>query len=287
LDERMDGIMRVSVVATGMEAETAIRPQPMPEIAMKPLVAATPAPAAAAMPAEAPVEAPVETVAETPAEPVVAMAETAVPVDADPAMEAPAVMAEEATHVADEPDFTFSPEPPVAEETEAAAPAEEGYYSDDPNQHDLMDIVETPAAEDKEEPFILRDTVDPDETPEATAPAEAAKPAKASLMRNISRIFTGKDADEPKETPAADKRDGVTFLEPVITAPETPAQEPEAPAAETPAAEAPKTVAEMAATLAEATPAAEQPAPENQLDMTPARDDVDLEIPAFLRRQAN
>ena len=53
LDERMEGIMRVSVVATGMEAATAIRPQPMPEIAMKPLVSATPTREAAPVAPEA------------------------------------------------------------------------------------------------------------------------------------------------------------------------------------------------------------------------------------------
>lgn len=295
LDERMEGIMRVSVVATGMEAESAIRPQPMPEIAMKPLVAATPAREMAPAP-EAPAA-----MAEAGEEPVMAarqeLHEAASEMTAqDDLTAADHAMTDEA------PDFTFSEEPPVTAEDETVAEdsEDESYFSEHPDQHNLMDIVDEAPSEEAEtaeaaetpktadEPFILRETVDPDETLEATDSMEQDKPGKISLMRNISRIFTGKDTAEAKpaekETPTLDTKDSVTFLEPVIKAPEAPETEPEG--AEDTNAE---TAADMAANLAQTSAAVAEttPAEETQLDITPERDDVDLEIPAFLRRQAN
>ena len=84
----------------------------------------------------------------------------------------------------------------------------------------------------------------------------------------------------------AARRDQVTILEPVMT---------NEAAAETdhPAETEITASAEVAAdTPAEPAPAASDPVvsmpvAESQLDITPVEEDVDLEIPAFLRRQAN
>ena len=283
LDERMEGIMRVSVVATGMEAGTAMRPQPMPEIALKPLVAANPAPAAEDMAEEpvseqvSPVAASVEMetapVVETPAEP---MAETVMG-GIEETGTAETTDADDINQGND--DFAFSPEPPVMDEEPMKA-EDESYFSDDPDQHNLMDMVDETSAEapvKEEEPFILRDTVEPEETLETSPAVETEKEEKGGLMRGLSRIFTGKDtaASKPaeKQDPALNAKDHVTLLEPVVTPSQVEAETQAEVVAETPSPE-PETVTTF-------------PSAETQLDIAPAEEDVDLEIPAFLRRQAN
>ena len=295
LDERMEGIMRVSVVATGMEAATAIRPQPMPEIAMKPLVSA-PREAAPAMPEAA---APATEMA-APAPIMRTMtglaAETPAPAEA---------MAEDEAETAAAADFAFSPEPPVTDEGETAPAADDNYFSEDPDQQNLMDIVgqapqdtaaestDAAAADDQDTPFILRDTIDPEETPELTA--DVVKPEKAGLMRNLSRIFAGKEPEEAKtaekEPSLSARKDQVTILEPVLTTPaapdaDKPAEMPAMASAEG-AVDAPTESAPAEAAPATADPVVSMPTAESELDITPAEEDVDLEIPAFLRRQAN
>ena len=296
LDERMEGIMRVSVVATGMEAATAVRPQPMPEIAMKPLVSATPSREAASVAPEP--TAPVAEVA-SPAPIMRTMtglgAETA-------AVDTTEERADETSETATADDFAFSPEPPVVDEGETTTSAEDTYFSDDPDQHNLMDIVgaapqdtdteskaTAEAGEDKQDaPFILKDTVDPEETPELTA--DVVKPEKTGLMRNLSRIFVGKEPAEAKtearEPSVSARRDQVTILEPVMTTAAAPEADQPAETETTAAAEvAVDAPTEPAPAASE--PVVSMPGAESQLDITPAEEDVDLEIPAFLRRQAN
>ena len=291
LDERMEGIMRVSVVATGMEAATAIRPQPMPEIAMKPLVSATPTREAAPVAPEA-----TAPVAEAANPATIMRTMTGLGAETPAASEE---LADEGSETAAAADFAFSPEPPVSEESETPATAEDAYFSDDPDQHNLMDIVAAApqdsdaestaeADDDDDTPFILKDTIDPEETPEVTA--EVVKPEKAGLMRNLSRIFVGKEPAEAKTTDrepsVTARRDQVTILEPVMT-------NEAAAEADHPAETEMTASAEVAAdTPAEPAPAASDPvvsmpAAESQLDIAPVEEDVDLEIPAFLRRQAN
>ena len=323
LDEKMDGIMRVSVVATGIAAGSASEKPPVGMTT--PMVrqitkAQKDAPAAAANTATAAaVDSPsAGTGADeppAPAEVPEAVAEIGER-DAEPAAETAMEAGDsEAADVGSEP-FSFSPASPAMEEEPPAPEAEaEAYFSDDPNQSDLMDIVdagEDGAADgtdgyDKDEPFI------PGET---TEPGGEASPAESQggLTKYLARVFHRGPSKPEEPGVAQDQKEPVlTEAGPEAEAPAgegIPAAEADAgpgepmePPAESPAEPIPlRREAQMgpeAQEVAEApeAPAAEgdkggglaglNPTPQERLEVDKPAEDIDLEIPAFLRRQAN
>jgi cell division protein FtsZ len=290
-DATMQGRMRVSVVATGIAAMAAQQPAPnylsldmnrpmqtgqpalsrpaappvgrvaMPAAAMAP----PPAPMAAApvaapvapvapppMMAPAPAPAPMAAVAQAApiAAPVVAM--TPAPV-AEAPIAAQVMMVAPVEAPADPPPAPAPVAPPVpVAATPAAAPAAA-------SQRPLVD----------ENDWRVSRAKVPVRTSEPVARPVAARPAAESRSPNLFQRITGAFA--------APKPATTSIAPPVAPAAEPPAARP---AAENVVAVAPK--------------AAARPAPAQasiNLDVTerakPTRDDDDLQIPAFLRRQAN
>jgi cell division protein FtsZ len=292
-DATMQGRMRVSVVATGIAAMAAQQPAPnylsldmnrpmqtgqpalsrpvappVGRVAMPAAAMATPpAPMAAApvaapvapvapppmmAPAPAPAPAPMAAVAQAApiAAPVVAMTPAPVaeaPIAAQVMMVAPV----EAPAEPPPAPAPVAPPAPVAA-TPAAAPAA-------PSQRPLVD----------ENDWRVSRAKVPVRTSEPVARPVAARPAAESRSPNLFQRITGAFA--------APKPATTSIAPPVAPAAEPPAARP---AAENVVAVAPK--------------AAARPAPAQasiNLDVTerakPTRDDDDLQIPAFLRRQAN
>ena len=286
-DATMQGRMRVSVVATGIAAMASQQPAPnylsldmnrpvqtgqpalsrpvappVGRVAM-PAAAAMPVPMMPAAPVAAPVAPPVTIVAPPPPAPivepapVVAVAPPPVPVSAPAMLAEPAPMsAFVAAAIPVEALAAPAPAPIPAPVAVAPAPAP------------------TPAAAqrplvDENDWRVSRPTAQAPARAEPVARPMAARPATESRAPNLFQRITGafstsKVAPAPAPSPAAP-------VEPSISR----------PAAENVVAVAPKQ------------PAA-RPAPVQtsiSLDVTerakPARDDDDLQIPAFLRRQAN
>ena len=148
-----------------------------------------------------------------------------------------------------------------------------------------------------DEPFTLREITDISEEP---SDEDAKKPI--SLIGHLTGMFSSKKQveDTPKVEPevtstlAADDTVSVVSMA-------TPSPETVMPAAETASSEDTSAPAEMssepvAQTDAQTTAAEEvkpaglaalKPTPQPKLDIDDAHADVDLDIPAFLRRQAN
>jgi cell division protein FtsZ len=291
-DATMQGRMRVSVVATGIAAMAAQQPAPnylsldmnrpmqtgqpalsrpaAPPVGRVAMPAAAMAPPPAPMAAQ-PVEAPVAPVAAPPAPPMMAPAPAPMAAVAQAAPVPAPAMATQPTPVAEAPiaaqvmmvapveapaapppaPAPVAPPAPVAA-TPAAAPAAA-------SQRPLVD----------ENDWRVSRPKTPVRTSEPLARPVAARPAAESRSPNLFQRITGAFA-APK--PAT------TSIAP-----------PVAPAAEPPAA---RPAAENVVTVAPK--AAARPAPAQasiNLDVTertkPTRDDDDLQIPAFLRRQAN
>ena len=319
IDDKMDGIMRVSVVATGMEAgQMAQRPHtPMAQPVREPI--AQPAPQNQTMhnmthsftqpsheAAEEKVE---EVVAQTPVQPVI-----------KPVTQPEIDMPEEVASIETADEMAEDQAEDVTASIDAADDAED---HDDGQQHleDLVaaataedEAVETPAtmsvqeeetaeapvleeAEDdnKDAPFMMRDVVEIREEP-------AKEEAPKSLIGHIAGLmFASKPAKEEAEKAEektetrADKVDlmggPVLFSSPQeetqpeataeTTAEAQPEIQPEA-APEAPVVEAKQEEAPQMGGLASLKPT-DQPT----LEMSRAGEDVDLDIPAFLRRQAN
>jgi cell division protein FtsZ len=293
-DATMQGRMRVSVVATGIAAMAAQQPAPnylsldmnrpmqtgqpalsrpaAPPVGRVAMPAAAMAPPPAPMAAQ-PVEAPVAPVAVPPAPPMMAPAPAPMAAVAQAAPVPAPVMATQPAPVAEAPiaaqvmmvapveapaapppapaPVPVAPPAPVAA-TPAAAPAAA-------SQRPLVDENDWRVSRPKM----------PVRTSEPLARPVAARPAAESRSPNLFQRITGAFAAPKPATPP-------------IAPPVAPAAEPPAtrPAAENVVAVAPK--------------AAARPAPAQasiNLDVTertkPTRDDDDLQIPAFLRRQAN
>ena len=291
-DATMQGRMRVSVVATGIAAMAAQQPAPnylsldmnrpmqtgqpalsrpaAPPVGRVAMPAAAMAPPPAPMAAQ-PVEAPVAPVAAPPAPPMMAPAPAPMAAIAQAAPVPAPVMATQPAPVAEAPiaaqvmmvapveapaapppaPAPVAPPAPVAA-TPAAAPAAA-------SQRPLVD----------ENDWRVSRPKTPVRTSEPLARPVAARPAAESRSPNLFQRITGAFAAPKPATPP-------------IAPPVAPAAEPPAtrPAAENVVAVAPK--------------AAARPAPAQasiNLDVTertkPTRDDDDLQIPAFLRRQAN
>jgi cell division protein FtsZ len=281
-DATMDGRMRVSVVATGIAAMAAQQPAPnyLSLDMNRPMQTGQPAlsrpvapptgrvamPAAAAAPAPAMPAAPVAPpVAVAPPAPPIAAAAPAAPIVASmptpaPAYEAPA---EEPVMIA----------PPVEAAPVAPAPAPI------PAPVAAAPVAPTPAPTAPQRPLVDENDWRISRPSTAKAPVRAepvtrptmARPASDNRAPNLFQRITGafsapKSATTPAAAPAA-------AAEPPVARP--------APAPENVVAVAPKAPVS-------------RPAPVQtsiSLDVTerakPARDDDDLQIPAFLRRQAN
>jgi cell division protein FtsZ len=286
-DATMQGRMRVSVVATGIAAMAAQQPAPnylsldmnrpmqtgqpalsrpaappvgrvaMPAAAMAPApMAAAPVAPVAPPPMMAPPPAPMAAVAEAAPDPAPVATPVMAVAPAAPAAEAPiaaqVMMVAPAEAPAAAPPAPapapVAPPAPVAA-TPAVAPAAA-------SQRPLVD----------ENDWRVSRPKTPGRTSEPAARPVAARPAAESRSPNLFQRITGAFAT-PKPTTAP-------IAPPVAEAPAA------RPAAENVVAVAPK--------------AAPRPAPAQasiNLDVTerakPARDDDDLQIPAFLRRQAN
>lgn len=180
--------------------------------------------------------------------------------------------------------FSLSGTPPVAEDLNTTEPEQdETGTSHHPDQTSLMDMVETApqnqeAAEEDmkgeetasdqdkspDEPFILGKTVEITD-PE---PEPSSAQGNGSLISHISRMFTGKSAATSDTAPPKEKSADTSPREPVLSA---------VTRAETAPSDQP----------AESGISSLKPTTQNQLDMPQIDEEDDLEIPAFLRRQAN
>ena len=306
IDESLEGTIRVSVVVAGMDGEVKAE---TPRI-VKPL----------ATPRATPIE------TEQPE------------AEADTEGDAEESESTESEVESEEP-FAFSPEPPSqnsektpesAESIEAEQPTDESYFSDDPNQHDLIDIV----AEDGE-PQATESQESQEESEETKE--EVAEDKQGGLIRHISSMFgkssapeaAPKDPIEPSMTDevSEDEIETEETSEPIPLYQESQAvaeaeaeeepQESEAPAeevAEEEAIEPEESEAPADESVEESTdePAEdetvedetvedetveddkvvaikspEHPEPSSEETSSSEEEEVDLEIPAFLRRQAN
>jgi cell division protein FtsZ len=292
-DATMQGRMRVSVVATGIAAMAAQQPAPnylsldmnrpmqtgQPALSRPaaPPVGRVAMPAAAMAPAPmaaAPVAAPVAAVAPPPAPPMMAPAPTPAPIAAvAPTAPAPAPIAAPVMATAPEP----AAEAPIAAQVMMVAPVEAPAAPAPAPAAPPAPMAATPAAApiaasqrplvDENDWRVSRPKV-PVRTSEPVARPVAARPAAESRSPNLFQRITGAFAAPKPATPP-------------IAPPVAPAEPPAArSAAENVVAVAPKATARPAPAQASI-----------NLDVTerakPTRDDDDLQIPAFLRRQAN
>jgi cell division protein FtsZ len=298
IDERMDGIMRVSVVATGMEAgQTTQRPPH--------LITSTQDLESKIMPSF--------TQPATDETPVAKAANSQDPADEaevrqdDEKVESDVMMTEE-----DHDDGQQNLEDLVAEakrrdvETSKHDQAvEDETPVGKPTMNGAEDATPTDIDKTEDEPFALRAIVD---IPEETADDESPK----SLIGHIAGMFTSKSdkteaetsLDEVEASPRADKVD--LMDEPALssTSASEVAEHQEVTTEEVTSNENAEKVAspmpvETAETSAKAgtKPAEEaqplggvaslKPTEQPKLDIERTGEDVDLDIPAFLRRQAN
>ena len=307
LDDKMDGIMRVSVVATGMEAETMMArpPQPMsdhrPSFTPAPLVrnvTSAHRPEKTSQTSEniqlaEPATTAVMQAPNTPTNPA-SVLDKIVTETADQ-VSTPAVSMEPELDQDIQPDedaagipFSLSSTPPVSKDLAATEleMTEKG-VDDNPDQTSLMDIVEaapessnaaevtaevtresettsSEADNTSAEPFILGKTVeiaDPE-------PQESSAQGNGSLIRHISRMFSGKSSSSAEASLPKKKSEDSSLREPVLSS---------------------VTKGEMVEPLQpmDTGISSLKPTTQNQLDMPQVDEKDDLEIPAFLRRQAN
>ncbi len=288
-DESLEGKIRVSVVATGIEAATGVRPEPvlrqvmgapenprfLPAINAEPVAKEKPAPVAM-IPRPEPV------LAETmPAKTAVAEANTTEPATSvssvieDIGKELGANLASEPS--AGEP-LTLVPEKPEAEVFIPAPPADGAVHTDTGPSPD---------------PFAVADMVNAGMEPEPPAPPEKSGPSLFARVTGVARGDKKRRATEQEEQTPAETVTAVPEPAPETipdAVPETPVI---APPEEVIQAEIQpiETVSESPLDSFEE----DEPAPQSLLgDLDPAdrlaatedEDDL-LDIPAFLRRQAN
>ena len=324
IDDRMEGIMRVSVVATGMEGEAKSERPPFNQH----------------------VSAPLQPVVHTATSPAPEMTETTVMEDQSEtaAMDTPSFIASEMPDLGmadvempemdmadmdmDQDDHMASDDAVMTMDSHEDAEANQAEaHQDENNQTDLEALVdqareemrsemtETPEATDHadedvmvddakdedikdDEPFTLRDITD---IPEDVSAEDAKKPV--SLIGHLTGMFSKKPVEdtpkvEPEVKPALQAEDTVSVMsmaKPVVD--ETPSEEMTSNTAEmsldAAASSQEDTQAETpqeTAAAPEAKPAglaALKPTPQPKLNIDDAHADVDLDIPAFLRRQAN
>ena len=281
-DATMDGRMRVSVVATGIAAMAAQQPAPnylsldmnrpvqtgqpalsrpaappVGRVAMPTAATAAPAPA---MPA-APVAPPVSVA--PPAPPVVAPAPVAAapvaPIVASMPTPAPAYEAPVEAPVMEAPPVEVAPAPAPVQAPAAVAPA--------PVQAPAPAAPQRPLVDENDWRISRPSTTKTPVRAEHVTRPMAARPAADNRAPNLFQRITGAFS-APKPTPAT----GAAPVEPVAARPAAP---------ENVVAVAPK------APVARPAPVQTSISLEVTERAKPARDDDDLQIPAFLRRQAN
>ncbi|MGG7564813.1 cell division protein FtsZ [Rhodovulum sp. DZ06] len=203
LDPEIEGVMRVSVVATGIEADEAARPVPQPQRETQAVAAAPAAPAAAPAPAPE--------------------AEIAQRAAAEGAFVPPAPAAPE--DVASEPETAAAPEPtpaPAPVETPAPAPVAAQAPQPAAGEPSAEVLARLQAAVSKQpEGGRAPLRADPRPAPKpAAAPAPAAerKPAAAPVSADadrgrfginslIHRMAGGAEARQPEPAPSAERMD--------------------------------------------------------------------------------
>ena len=314
LDDKLDGIMRVSVVATGIDAGAKARTVSQTQTPLQATTRAgiTPTPEKAgpekagpekagpekAGPEKTGPQAPVSgaPVSKTPVSvaPVSGAPVSGAPASGTPASGTPATIVEG--------NFALSSEPPVAEvsSTDTANETDKGeYFNDDPNQHNLMDMVSASEEDNPEkEAFIPQETAEPEEV---TQPEK-----QIGLIKHISNImFTGKPsakeeqaeagAETQAEAQPSDESQPSNESLPSDASQSSDSSQPSEPSL---TAAKPQQAVSSPATLSPVTPSpasngatdgatAIETKVEEQLEIEPPAEDIDLEIPAFLRRQAN
>ena len=324
IDDRMEGIMRVSVVATGMEGEAKSERPPFNQH----------------------VSAPLQPVVHTVTSPAPEMTETTVMEDQTEtaAMDTPSFIAPKTPDLGmadvemadvempemdmagmdmDQDDHMASDDAVMTMDSHEDAEANQ----DDNNQTDLEALVdqareemrsemtETPEATDHadedvmvddakdedikdDEPFTLRDITD---IPEDVSAEDVKKPV--SLIGHLTGMFSKKPVEdtpkvEPEVKPALQAEDTVSVMsmaKPVVD--ETPSEEMTSNTAEMSLDAAVSSQEDTQAETPQETAAAPEakpaglaalkPTPQPKLNIDDAHADVDLDIPAFLRRQAN
>ena len=288
IDEKMEGIMRVSVVVTGMEAVSQSGDSDMPaNTAATPrttkgqsdietlIASAEKAPAASAASAAASATASAASGAASATPTATPMAPHVVPPVAPLVVPVAKAPVPETPEAQPEAEASETPEPVVAEAPEAEAPVED---APEPvaSEPETPETPEPETPETADAPFTLGDTAMP-HAPEEEAPAESN-----TLMRHITNMFPSRAktaSQEREEPPMAEVKPLVSEtpekVEPILKA------EVESSTVESsPTATPPMPPAQN--TLGQSTSA--QPEPELEME---EQNDMDLEIPAFLRRQAN
>ena len=299
LDDKMEGIMRVSVVATGMEAlpmamrpttsETMIhhhQPAASVEVAEDASVTASfdeaSMDASPMMDAEIPASDHAETMDNM-------MGMSDVPFELTNQLDAEEELQEETLTAAEDEGDAHSDEETLempfnldeaASVDEAASEPSADMIAELADEADSMMEENTDTAEE-EAPFKLRQTV---EIPEETAETNVQEGPK-SLIGHLSRMmFASKPAAQPQEEPVVEKVEAPS-ISPAETVNVISADMPslavkdDAPSEETVEADEPSAASSGIAAL--------KPTTQPQLDIAKAGEDVDLDIPAFLRRQAN
>ncbi|HJQ59751.1 MAG TPA: cell division protein FtsZ [Vineibacter sp.] len=280
-DAAMQGRMRVSVVATGISAAVMHQPEPKYLSIDRPIQTGQPhlqrpaRPVPTYVPPPAPVPAPAPIAAVAPAAPPVAVMPPVVASMAPPApvVVAPAPVIAEAMPAAIAPVQEFvpevivaPPEPAMAAPIEAELPLVQAAPPPTPAPAPVMAApppaampaatVSSPSQHDWR--LSQRPT---------TRPAPAARADASTRSPNIFQRITGLVGGSKPTTPAASP--GTPAIEPVLTRPV------EAPPAPTPLRPVPSSPQPKIAGLDPADRA------------KPVREEDDLQIPAFLRRQAN
>lgn len=295
-DDALEGQVRVSVVATGIESMAGIRPEPIvrqvtvataEKVLPVPEIADEPEPMVAAPVAQAqePVHAPVQAEA-------VAVAVTAAEAPVETEVEEPMKIAVGSDIIGGEPIAAPSAE------------AEEAFIPPPPAQATMTNSPPTRA-----NPFAAADMVNASaETRVAEpAPAPAPKPALSLFERvtGVTRADKRPPAAELSRPPVATPQPpaAAETPEPAPVAVSDPAPEPEiaeelsnvtsieAPVAAAPEPEVQPVEEVVAESVPEVVPQPEAPLlgtvdPADRLDVTSEEEDL-LDIPAFLRRQAN
>jgi cell division protein FtsZ len=254
LDPALEGRMRVSVVATGIDAEQSLQPKP---VHLTVVNNPTPRP----MPAPRPAAAPAPMAAAPMPRPMVPPAPGPMP--------APAMMVASAAMVAPAP----APEPMVAWTTPTAIEAEPSLpiaeaAAQSPLAEDAARAVETARAEAMPEAFMPPPPLEPAmPAPESRTIARPVVPRSAPTRNRVSSLLARIRGNEEKvEAPAAAKP---------AMAPNPPARPAEARLESAKAAEPEQPSLGLGGLDAN-----------ERLRGTQSDDDL-LEIPAFLRRQAN
>ncbi|MDA0238835.1 MAG: cell division protein FtsZ [Proteobacteria bacterium] len=262
-DEALEGKVRVSVVATGIESIAGIRPEPIIRqvtVARAEAIPATPEPAAEMEPM---VAAPVAQLHETPVEAPAAVASV------ENIVENEVIEAEEPMKVAVGGGMR-TPEPISAS---VAGSSDDAFIPPAPAQATMSS---NPPA--RANPFAVADMVNGGGEVQAAEPAPAPAPKPSlSLFERVTGVTRADNRPPAAETP----RPQVATPQVSETPAPQPAPQPVAqPAPEVVAESVPEPVSQPEAPLLGAVD------PSDRLD-APREDDDLLDIPAFLRRQAN